>query len=108
MSERLKRRIDSELAQFVRFHQTMEEAVEKYCSDHATPKNPIDWVFAFSVEEGRNGPVVIAHWEEDSHCSCCSNISGSEEIPMEELKPYIEAQWELDEFDRKLKEEETP
>lgn len=90
MSERLS--VDSELAQFVRFHQTMEEAVDKYCSDHATPNNPIDWVYAFSVEERESGPVVIAHWKDRSHCSCCSNTSGSKVIPMEELKPYIEAQ----------------
>lgn len=94
--------LQEETALFVRYHQTLQTVLDRYIKDHEL-QDPLGWWQSLNLEVRENGEVwVEVHWEEDSRCSCCSNISGVEEIPLEELLPYIENQWALDDFDRQL------
>jgi len=94
----------AKLESYFQVDQSMKKAVSNYCLDHFADGNikPYDWIYSLSIEIEKGKKVVIVHWEEDSYCSCCPNIYGEEEIPMEDLMPYLENQWKLDEFDRKL------
>lgn len=86
---------------FVHYQELMDLALDAYYKER--PGDDGGYWQGFRIENYKDGRILVeVYWERDSHCSCCSNDSGYEEIPLEDLVPYIETQWELDEFDRKL------
>lgn len=85
---------------YIQFNQTLEKAVAKFCEEH--PDSDLDWWYSFDIQTRDDKTWVLIHWEEDTYCSCCQPDSGCDEFPMSDLTPYIETQWELDQFDRKL------
>jgi len=99
------RRIDlaAKLESYFQIDQSLEKAGTNYCLEHFEDdyQKPGVWIYAFSTEIENGKRVIIAYWREDSY-SYRSDIYGEEKIPMEDLMPYLENQWKLDEFDRKL------
>ena len=91
----------------IQFQKTLVRALDKFCEDSSDP-NLENW-YAHSLYEAQNGDMFVTiHWVQYLYHQFDPDIYGEKDVPLEAIIPYIQTQYELDEFDRQLEEGAQP
>lgn len=90
------------MSQYINLQQCIEKALDKYLEQCPNNEDRLRYWQSFTVEDWREDSATLEiFWATPSYSGHPSE-NGTESFPLVKLMPYLKAQWELDEFDRKL------